>query len=83
VSQDRRQVEPAKQGERDHVIDDQKLVEAALTLSPGMAPGQQFAHQLTRTQLLQMEDKPCRNRKEGLPLLTTCYDRNQPVELQT
>jgi hypothetical protein len=52
VGQDCRQVEPTKQGERNDVIDDQELVEAALALSPGMAPAQQVAHQLTRAQLL-------------------------------
>ncbi len=52
VSQDRRQIEPTKQGERDHVIDEHELVEAAFALSPGMAPGQQVAHQLTRTEPL-------------------------------
>jgi hypothetical protein len=52
VTQDLCQIEPAKQGERNDVINDQELVEAALALSPGMAPGQQFAHQLRRTQLL-------------------------------
>ncbi len=59
MSQDRRQVEPTKQGERDHVIDDQELVEAALALSPGVAPAQQFAHQLTRTQLLEHLKAQC------------------------
>ena len=53
MSQDHRQIEPTKQAQRDHVIDDQKLIEAAFALSPGMAPRQQVAHQLTRTQLLE------------------------------
>jgi hypothetical protein len=53
VTQDRCQVEPTKQGERNDVINDQELVEAALARSPRMAPGQQFAHQLRRTQLLE------------------------------
>ncbi|HLQ27943.1 MAG TPA: hypothetical protein VK140_01745, partial [Ktedonobacteraceae bacterium] len=53
VTQDRRQIEPTKQGARNDVIDEQELVEAAFPLSPGMAPGQQVAHQLTRTPLLE------------------------------
>ncbi len=53
VTQDRCQIEPTKQGERNDVIDDQELVETALALSPGMAPAQQVAHQLRRTQVLE------------------------------
>src|SRR5260370_8038722 len=53
VTQDRCQIEPTKQGERNDVIDDQELVETALALSPGMASAQQVAHQLRRTQLLE------------------------------
>src|SRR6266516_1339339 len=33
--------------------------------------------------LLQMEAELCRFRKEDLPHLTTCYDRNESVDLQT
>jgi hypothetical protein len=53
MGQDRRQIEPTKQAQRDHVIDEHELVEAALALSPGVAPGQQFTHQVSWTQLLE------------------------------